>query len=77
MRVQVYLSEKKDNDILEYFEKLKSEDEDISKYIRKLIRQDMSKSHPLTKEEIIKLIEEYTKNSNNVKEKIIIEDIFG
>lgn len=76
MRFQVYISEKNDNDILQYLIKLKSEDKDISKYIRKLIRQDMSNDYPLTREEILKIIEEHTKNNNYVKEKIKIDDIF-
>ena len=77
MRIQLYISEKKDNDILQYLEKLKSEDEDISKYIRKLIRQDMSNSYPLTEEEIIELIKKYCKNSNNVNSKTTVKNLFG
>jgi len=71
MRTNIYICDK-DKEILDF---LKTKD-NASRYISRLIRNDMDNNHPLTKEDIIRLINDYSQNSNNSTQKLSLSEMF-
>lgn len=69
MRLNLYI---KDTQIIEFLK----QQQNMSKYICGLVQRDMINNYPLTKEEILRIIQENTKNGGDLDKKLSISERF-